>query len=76
MWAGAGFGMVLHAEERQCFVPESFDGLIVEIHMRYDGAVFFETFAIHRESVVLAGDFDPAGVEILNGLISTAMAEF
>src|SRR5699024_383751 len=38
-------------------------------------ALPFERFLIDREAVVLAGDLDATGVEILHRLIPTAMAE-
>ena len=31
MRAGAGFGVVLHAEERQGAVAEAFEGIVVEV---------------------------------------------
>jgi hypothetical protein len=31
MRAGRGFGMILHAEDRQCFVPHSFDRTVIQI---------------------------------------------
>ena len=33
MGTGRGFGMILHAEDRQFGVLHSFDGPVVEIHM-------------------------------------------
>jgi len=31
--AGRGFGVILHGKRRVIFVPDAFDGLIVEIHV-------------------------------------------
>ena len=76
MRAGAGFGVILHAEDRQCRVAETFDGVVVEIHVRDDAPFCFQRFLIDGEAVVLAGDLDPAGVEIFDRLVAAAMAEF
>jgi len=73
--AGAGLGVVLDAEDGKRFVAEAFDGLVVEVDVRHHAAVGFQGFAIDREAVILAGDFDPAGVEIFDRLIAAAMAE-
>ena len=32
---GRGLRMVLHSENRQFFVPNTFDGAIIEVNMRY-----------------------------------------
>ena len=32
--SGGGFGVVLDAEDRLGFVPQAFDGAVVEIHVR------------------------------------------
>src|SRR5947209_7696852 len=41
-----------------------------------DAAVFLQRCAVYGEAVVLAGDFHAAGVEVFDGLIAAAMAEF
>ncbi len=34
MGTRGGFGMILHAKDREFFMSESFDGMVVEIDMR------------------------------------------
>ena len=76
MRAGAGFGVVLDAEDGQILVAKTFDGAVVEVHVRDDTAVGFERFLVDGKAMILAGDLDLAGVEILHRLIAAAMAEF
>jgi hypothetical protein len=33
VWAGRGFGVVLHAEERQRFVAQAFERLVVQVNV-------------------------------------------
>ncbi len=75
MRAGAGFGVVLDAEKGQLRVAEAFDGAVVEVDVGNHAAVRFQRFLIDSEAVILARDFDAAGVEIFDRLISAAMAE-
>jgi len=35
MGTGRGFGMILHAEDRQLLVPHSLDGAVIQIDVRY-----------------------------------------
>jgi hypothetical protein len=56
-------------------VAEAFDGVVVQVDVRDHTTGVFERFAIDREAVVLAGDLDPAGVEVLDRLLAAAMAE-
>ena len=72
----AGFRMVLHAEDGQILVPETFNGAVVQIDVRDDSAFGFERFLIDGKSVILAGDFDSSRVEVFHRLISAAMSEF
>src|SRR5258706_4935525 len=76
MRAGAGFGVILHAKDRQRAMAESFDGVVVEIQMRHHAAFGFQRFSLDRKTMVLAGDFHATGIQILYRLISAAMAEF
>lgn len=67
--------MVLHAEDGEFAVAETFDGAIVEIDVA-DFEVGREGVGIDRKTVVLAGDVDFAGAEVFDGLVAAAMAEF
>ena len=66
--------MVLHAENRLGTMAQSFDGLVVEVD-----AVDFDfgrkCRGINGKTVVLGGDLDAAGFQILHRLIGPAMAE-
>jgi len=73
--AGAGFGVVLHAEERQGAVAEAFESVVVEVDV---GEVDFggvEGVGIDREVVIVAGDLDLAGVVALNGMIAAVVTK-
>src|SRR5580658_4025825 len=73
--AGAGFGVVLHAEERQRAVAQAFEGIVVEVDV---GEVDFggvERLGIDGEVVIVAGDLDLAGVVALDGMIAAVVAE-
>ena len=74
--AGGGLGVVLHGEDGAVFEAEAFDGLVVEVDLGDDGAVFFEFFPGGGEAVILGGDGDFSGLEILDGLVATAVPEF
>ena len=74
--AGGGFGVVLHGEDGAVFEAEAFDGLVVEVDLGDDGAVFFEFFLGGGEAVILGGDGDFSGLEILDGLVAAAVPEF
>ena len=76
MGAGAGFGVVLDAEDGERRVAEAFHRAIVEVDVGDDAAFGFQAFLLDGEAVVLAGDFYSAGVEIFYGLVAAAVAEF
>jgi len=74
--AGAGLGVILHAEERERFVAHSFIGLIVQVYVR-DFYIFGrERIRIYAKTVILRGDFHLLGQQILYGMIRTVVAEF
>ena len=74
--AGAGFGVVLHAEEWQGAVAQAFEGVVVEVDV---GEVDFggvDGVGIDGEVVIVRGDLDFAGVVALYGMIAAVVAEF
>ena len=75
MGTGRGFGVVLHAEERQFFVAHAFVGVVVEIDVSDFHIAGRQRFGIDAESVILRGDFDFLGDQILHGMIGTMMPE-
>ena len=75
MRPGRGFWMILHAEDRQLFVPHSFNRVVVQIDVA-DLDIFRKRRGIDRESVILRGDRDLATLQIFYRLIRAAMTEF
>ena len=59
MRTGRGFGMILHAEDRQFFMAHAFDRAVVEIHVRHFDFVR-QTCRIDSEAVILRSDRDLA----------------
>ena len=67
--------MVLDAECPLLCTAKALDRMVVEIKVRQFDVFAFEAFNIDAEAVVLAGDLDLAGLEVLDRMISPAMAE-
>ena len=65
--AGGGFGVVLHAEERQRLVAQAFERLIVQIHMGQLDLVGVDGVGIDGEVVVVGGDLHFAGELLRTG---------
>src|SRR5260221_5786519 len=72
--AGGGFGMILDAENRQRFVPQPLDGVVVEIDVR-NLHVARQRIRIDREPMVLRGDSHLPGGHILNRLVPAPMTK-
>ena len=68
--------VILHRENRKCFVPKAFHGSVVQIDVgdleigRAGDAV---GGPVHRESVILRRDEHPSGGQFPNGVISAPM---
>ncbi len=75
MRAWACFWVVLHAEEALVQAGESFDGVVVEIDVRYLRSGFGQAARLDGEAMVLAGDFDLAGSLVSDGLVAASMAK-
>ena len=65
--------MVLHGKERVRLVGEAFEALIVQIDVGRDRAYFRQRAFVHREAVVLAGDFDSSGGEVAYWVVDAVM---
>src|SRR6266849_11038772 len=74
--AGAGFGVILHAEERQGFMAHAFVGLIVQVYVRDFHIFGRQRIRIYTEAVILRGDFDLLGEQILYRMIRAVVAKF
>lgn len=53
MGAGRSFGMVLHREEGNLLVCESFDGVVIEVDVAQFHLRGIEGFHVHTKPVVL-----------------------
>src|SRR5947207_3018489 len=71
--AGAGLGVVLHREDRLAPDRQAFVRPVEQREMRRRDP-FGQAVGIDDEAVVLAGDLDLAGGEVLDRLIGAAMA--
>ena len=70
------FRVILDGENRQFLVPQTFDRLIVEVDLGHDGAAVLEGLRVRGKTVILRRNGNFARLQILDGLIATAMAEF
>ena len=70
---GAGFGVVLHREDRQVFQPHPFVGAVEQRGMRRLDSVR-QICRIDDEAVILAGDLDLAGHSVAHRVVGAAMA--
>ena len=66
--------MILYGENRQVTVGQPFDGLVIQIEMRYFCRPF-QRVGIHGEAMVLRGNLHFAGSPIDHGLVAAVMAE-
>ncbi len=67
--------MVLGAESLMLGMAQTFNGLVVEIDLGDFYARLAERVAVDRKTMVLGGDRNLAGAEILDRLIGAAMPE-
>ena len=64
VWSGRGFGVVLYAEGRLKTVTDAFDGVVVEVEMRYL-KILGKRIGVDGETVILGSDFDLLGVIVI-----------
>src|ERR1700728_758726 len=74
--AGAGFGVVLHAEERHGAVAKAFEGVVVEVDVGELDFGSVDGVRIDGEVVVVRGDLDLACIVAPDRMITAVMAEF
>ena len=74
--AGCGFGVVLDAEQRERFVAQAFEGLIVQVDVGELDFVGVDGVWIYGEVVVVGGDLNFAGGVVADRVIAAVMAEF
>ncbi len=68
--------MILHAEQRQVAVAQAFERLVVQIHVRQFDFALRQRVGIDGEVVVVRGDLDLAGVQLLHRMIAAVVSEF
>ena len=66
--------MVLHRVDRLVDVAQPFDGAVVQIEVRHPRGGR-QRVGIDGEAVVLGGDLDGAGVQLLHRMVAAAMPE-
>jgi hypothetical protein len=76
MRPGRSLGVILHAEQWQVFVAHALIGVVVQVEVGHLDVAGGERFRINAESVILCGDLDLAGQQILDWMIRAVMAEF
>ena len=76
MGTGGRFGVVLNRKSRFALHPQAFDGIVVEVAVRYFHYVGgrFDGFGTDPESVVLTGDLTQAGLQMNDRVVDTPVA--
>src|SRR5260370_23111965 len=74
--AGAGFRVILQAEERLGLVALAFVGVIVQVDVGDFHFAGGQRIGVHAEAVILRGDFHLLGQQILYGMLRAVVAEF
>src|SRR4051812_7324559 len=68
--------MVLHTERRQRPMLQSFDSVVVEVHVRHFDVVQIQAVRIDGESMILSRDLDLVALQVHDWMISAVMSEF
>jgi hypothetical protein len=66
--------VVLDAEGLRVWDRQSFHGLVVQVQVRHDGLASYAG-VVHREAMVLRGDFHATRDQVLDRLIRASVAE-
>lgn len=75
MGAGGMFRMVLHRKSRIAPMAHSFKAAVIEIDMGQFNGILVKGRDINGKTMILRGDFDMTGGQILDWLIAAAMTE-
>jgi len=68
--------MILDGKGGELFAAESLKGIVVKVHVCQLNVLALERIQIDTEAVILAGYFNPAGVEVLDGVVCSVVSEF
>src|SRR5438093_11341782 len=68
-------GVVLHGEDGELLVNHPLDRVVVQVPVGDLELGRLHGLRVDREAVVLRGDVDPPGAEVLDGLVPAAVPE-
>ena len=71
-----GLGVILDGKDGKFLMPHPFERSVIEVQLCDFDLIGIERVGIDRESMILRGDHDPTGLEVLDRLIGPPMAEF
>src|SRR5258708_29417896 len=69
------FGVILHAEQRQISVPQAFQCLVVQVDVCQLDFALGQRIGIHREIVIVRGNLDLAGLQLLYWMIPAMVSK-
>jgi len=67
--------VILDGEGWLVFAAQSLVRVVVEVGVRQLDLFFVERIGVHAEAVILAGDFDFSGSEVLDRVVGSSVAE-
>ena len=73
--SGRRFRVILHAEYRMAAVTKTFQGVIVQVHVRDLDVGWIERILVHGEPVVVRCDFNSLAHLVENRVVRAAMPE-
>ncbi len=76
MWPGAGFRVVLYAEQRQRAMPHPLERVVVQIDMRQIHFALLQRVGIDGVVMIVRRDLHLARAGMLHRMVAAMMAEF
>ena len=73
--AGRCFGMILNGVKGVFQVPESFEGVVIQIDMGHFNILALHTVCIHGKPMILGCDLHLSCFKVLDGLIGAPVPE-
>ena len=74
MWAGRGFGMILHGNNRQCAMAHAFDAIVVEVNVG-DFNFIWQRLSLHGKAMIMRSNLHVTVARIPDRLIAATMTE-